>query len=326
MQFQRSIDCNQETPNAPSPRQFQSRRTAIVLCVLNGADYLIPQLQSLYRQTDSDFALYISDDGSTDRSPELTAEHTDPHTTRFFQGLQKGFCHHFLHTLARTETTHQYYAFCDQDDVWHQDKLERAIAQLKTVPKHIPALYCSRTEIIDAEGNRIGESPLFAHPPSFANALVQNIGGGNTMVMNRAARDLVISTAVTGIISHDWWAYLVVAGAGGAVVYDPRPSLGYRQHGHNAIGANQNWKARAQRARALLKGRFRDWNSAHLAALERSRHLLTEEAQRQLQAFDATRTASSWRKRLFCLRISGLYRQTPLGNLGLIIAAALGKL
>lgn len=327
MQSNLALDFTPQDSTDFDELHFKSRRTAIVLCTFNGDDFLASQLQSLYQQTDSNFALYVSDDGSQDQSCEQAVEFANTKSTRFLEGKRQGFCRNFLDTLAQTETSHQYYAFCDQDDVWYADKLERAIARLETVPKHTPALYCSRTEIIDAHGDHIGESPLFAHPPSFSNALVQNIGGGNTMVMNRAARDLVVSTvSASEIVSHDWWTYIVVTGAGGTVFYDPQPTLGYRQHTHNLVGANQNWKARARRVIALLQGRFKQWNTMNSDALARCRHVLTDDSQKALAVFNAARTSTSWRKRLFFLRISGLYRQTPLGNLGLIVAAAIGKL
>jgi hypothetical protein len=71
---------------------------------------------------------------------------------------------------------------------------------------------------VDARGVSIGLSPLFEKPPSFANAIVQNIGGGNTMVFNEAARQLIAQTVKDAqVVSHDWWAYLLVSACGGAV-------------------------------------------------------------------------------------------------------------
>ena len=82
-------------------------------------------------------------------------------------------------------------------------------------------------------------SPLFRRPPSFRNALVQSLAGGNTMVLNRPARDLVaLASRRARFVSHDWWAYLLVTGAGGAVHYSAKPLVRYRQHAHNLVGAN----------------------------------------------------------------------------------------
>src|SRR5690606_11871547 len=106
--------------------------------------------------------------------------------------------------------------------------------------------------------NPIGASPLFSHKPSFANALVQNIGGGNTMVFNRAARDALVQVSVDHeIVAHDWLAYLLISGMGGEVYYDADPALLYRQHGGNLVGKNNSWGDRATRVALLMRGRFR---------------------------------------------------------------------
>ena len=75
--------------------------------------------------------------------------------------------------------------------------------------------------MLDAENNEFGFSPLFSKPPSFANAIVQNIGGGNTMVFNNALRALLREAGKdVSVISHDWWSYIVAAGCGGKIFYD----------------------------------------------------------------------------------------------------------
>ena len=114
--------------------------------------------------------------------------------------------------LSDADIVGDFFACCDQDDVWWPDKLERALQWLHTVPEHVPAVYFSRTRNVDASGNIIGCSPLFRRPPNFRNALVQSIGGGNTMVFNRAARELLVAAGPVDVASHDWWTYLLVSG------------------------------------------------------------------------------------------------------------------
>ena len=51
------------------------------------------------------------------------------------------------------------------------------------------------------------------------------------MVFNKAARDLIALIGEgSDIVSHDWWAYMVVSGCGGKVIYDPNSYIRYRQH------------------------------------------------------------------------------------------------
>ena len=72
------------------------------------------------------------------------------------------------------------------------------------------------------------------------------------MVFNRAAKNLIVEASLnTPVVSHDWWCYQIVTGAGGHVMYDPEPCLKYRQHGKNQIGANNN-QARTFGASAQL--------------------------------------------------------------------------
>ena len=185
-----------------------------------------------------------------------------------------GFANNFRSLLTNPAVDADYVAFCDQDDVWLPAKTREAVAALPRDPS-LPGLYCARTIVVDAAGTTIAHSPRFTRPPDFRNALVQNIGGGNTMVMNRAGFELVRAAAtLTDFVSHDWFTYLVISGAGGKVVYSEVPHVLYRQHGNNVIGANSSAAARWARLGQLLQGRFRRWNAHNLRGLEVCRELL----------------------------------------------------
>ncbi|PAV69458.1 hypothetical protein WR25_25680 [Diploscapter pachys] len=98
-----------------------------------------------------------------------------------------------------------YYAWCDQDDIWHPEKLARAVTRLSSVPEGVPALYCARTELVDQDGKHLGFSPVYSRSACFRNALVQNIAGGNTMVFNDALMKLLREAGNNAtIVSHDW--------------------------------------------------------------------------------------------------------------------------
>ncbi len=177
-----------------------------------------------------------------------------------------------------------FFAFCDQDDIWFRDKLTRAIGFLSQIRPETPAVYCGRTEIIDETGNSLGYSPLFALKPSFRNAIIQSIGGGNTMVFNRAARELLQRAPDAVPVSHDWWTYQAVTSVGGVCHYDPVPTLAYRQHNSNTMGANVGWAARLQRARLAVQGRFAEWTHRNLDALKKIEPLMTDESRQTPQA------------------------------------------
>ena len=302
----------------------------IVMGTYQGERFLREQLASIAAQTHRNWRLFVSDDGSTDETrtivQELGAVLRGRHEVDLVDGPRKGFVANFLTSVCRAPAT-DYYAFSDQDDVWESDKLERALSILERVPKDRPALYCGRTCIIDVAGRSIGLSPAFLRPPSFGNALVQSIGGGNTMVMNYAARELLRAAGPDiDVVSHDWWTYQLVSGAGGAVHYDLEPRLRYRQHGGNSVGANNTFGARCKRFWLLLfEGRFKRWTDRNVRALGQVRHLLTRENRALLVSLIEVRSGPLPRN-LFTLYRSGIYRQTWPSNIGLIMATAFGKL
>jgi len=302
---------------------------AILLCTRNGERFLAEQLDSIARQTHGAWTLWASDDGSTDRTRAILAAYRTQwgaDKLRILDGPGAGAAANFLSLACNPAVAADYFAYADQDDVWDPDKLARALAALAPLPAAAPALYLSRSRLIDATGRELGLSRRHARPPSFRNALVQNIGGGNTMVFNAAAR-AVLAAAGPGVevVVHDWWTYMAVTGVGGTVISDPLPSLSYRQHGANQIGANRGLAARAARAGRLLDGRFRAWTDTNLKALAALESRLTPDNAEVLRRFRAARAAPLW-PRLIGLARSGIYRQTLLDNLGLYLAAALNRL
>lgn len=302
---------------------------AILLCTMQGQPYLPEQLESIVRQTYKRWTIWASDDGSSDGTRSILGDYQQrlgEGRLSIHAGPGEGFVANFLSLACNAKISADYYAFADQDDVWEQDKLLRAVQWLSTIPVHTPALYCSRTCNVDVNNQCIGYSRLFLKRPSFANALVQSIGGGNTMVFNEAARNLLHAAgADVNVVAHDWWAYLVVSGHGGQVFCDARPNVRYRQHGANLIGANNSFADRVARAKLFLSGSFKVWNDTNIKALEGIRQQLTPENQKTLDQFSRARR-SSFFSRLIILKRSGVYRQTLLGNLGLVAAAIFNRI
>ena len=315
---------------APFPAEVGEDHVCILLGLKNGAATLDEQLDSIAAQSHADWSLIISDDGSTDNWLPIAsrfAETQAPGQTWVTRGPEKGYAQNFLHLACHAGPLTPFAAFCDQDDVWLKYKLARALSLLKAVPAGKPALYAGRTMICDDDLRQLRPSLLFRRPPCFANALVQSIGGGNTMVLNRAALDLLQDSAAraAGVVSHDWWAYQLITGAGGIVCYDQTPTVLYRQHGQNLIGANDTILASLDRMRRVVRGQYRQWNAANIAALNRARPWLTDEARTTLDHFTQAREGSI-NTRLRALRCSGVSRQRRRGTAALWFAALLNKL
>lgn len=303
-------------------------RLAVLMATYNGARFIDEQLRSVDQQAWPEIDIWASDDGSQDGTPGALgrwAAYWSKGSLNRLAGPGQGFAANFRSLLVNRQIEGDYFAFCDQDDIWLSDKTQAAVAALAPHGDR-PALYCARTVITDSEGRDLSLSPLFRRPPNFANALVQSIGGGNTMVFNRAAHRLLREAATrTGFVSHDWFAYLLVAGAGGHVTYSEIPHVRYRQHGGNLVGSNQGWKARVQRLVAAFDGRFILWNDDNVAALDACRDLLTPAAAAMADRFAEARSGPL-PQRLVKLWRSGVYRQTAMGQVSLYAAGLLGKL
>lgn len=297
-------------------------QVAILMCTYNGASYLQEQLDSIETQKYRNWYLYVSDDGSRDSTQDiLHAFGVNTGRIRIFQGPRSGFCQNFLSLICDSSIKADYYALSDQDDIWHEDKLSRAVKVLSDIPSEIPSLYCSRTRLVDERNIEIGLSPLFGHTPDFRNALVQNIGSGNTMVFNHATKELILKTSPdVNPVVHDWLLYMAVSGCGGIVIYDPIPSLQYRQHTDNLIGVNTGFIARFKRFGLMLFGMHRRWNTRNIEVLSGLREELTSENRHIYDEFSRFRNVSLW-GRLVGLYRTGLYRQTVGGNITLWLAA-----
>jgi glycosyltransferase involved in cell wall biosynthesis len=210
---------------------------SIVLSSFNGARYLREQMDSLLGQTYSNILIQVRDDGSSDKTAAILREYSLRHpNVQVTLGERLGVARSFFQLLKEAGGASEYFAFCDQDDVWYPKKTERAISRLSTVEPDMPALYCSRLEYVDSSLNHLGFSRIPTRGLSFGAAFVENSATGCTVVMNRAARDLVVRGLPEQCIMHDWWCYLVVA-AFGVVIFDEAPGLKYRLHAANDTGA-----------------------------------------------------------------------------------------
>jgi glycosyltransferase involved in cell wall biosynthesis len=309
---------------------LSAAKSAIILGYYDGHAHVNEQLKSIFQQTMNDAQVFVVDDHSTRPfSSELldSSKANSYNITVNRRTNNVGFCRNFLCGLAEAGDEFEFYAFSDQDDIWYEDKLERAIEHLSAANTAEPALYCAATEYVDENNSKtLGYSPVFTKPPSFQNALTQNIGGGNTMVMNKAARELIVSASQDiDVVSHDWWCYQLITAAGGKVIYDPKPCLRYRQHPFNIVGANRSPIARFKRIKMLLLGGFREWNNRNLNSLAKNRHTMTATNQQIFEDFVKARQ-SSLIKRLFLVKRSGIHRQTLMGNLGLLFGLAINRL
>lgn len=299
----------------------------VLLALYRGAAFLQAQLDSIAAQA-VDWRLLVSDDDPGADAGAGIARHlarAHPGRVTLRAGPGQGAAANFMAMLAALPAEPGFIALSDQDDVWLADKLPRALATLQGAGGR-PALYCSRATICDAALRPLGLTPAPRHPPSFRHALVQNLVQGNTAVLNPAAAALARQAAQEAgqVVLHDWWLYQLLTGAGGQVIWDPRPSVLYRQHGDNVVGANAGLRGRLASAGRMLSGHHRDWSRATLHEMQRQRPLLTPEHRAVLEDF-AVLCGPGAGARLRALRRGGFHRRDAPSQALLWVAAALGR-
>jgi len=289
-------------------------RIAVLLSTYNGQRFLAGQLDSLRAQTHEDWVLYWRDDGSSDATPTILRAFLGDLPPGRVVALDDpgryGATESFLRLLrAAVRDGHETLAFADQDDVWLSDKLARGGAALASVPTTVPALYFARQRLVDTELRPLGLSPPIRRPPGFPAALTQNLATGCTQMLNRAAAELVAASAAPAAANHDWWCYLLVAAAGGRLLHDATPTVLYRQHAGNTIGAPAGFFWRAMAALRRGSAAFKSVLRQNVAALADQPHLLAPSAREQVEVLaDALRGGMLDRVR--ALRMPGLRRQT----------------
>lgn len=236
-----------------------SPRVCVLLSTYNGARYLKPQLDSLLAQDYPNIVIQVRDDGSSDSTLAILDSYVAQYPTiRVTRGTNVGVARSFFMLLAGADSAANYFAFCDQDDAWLPDKISVAVQKLAPAGAHTPALYFSRVEYVDDALHHLRMSTV-PRLPGFGNALVENCAPGCTMLLNPAARQLILSRLPSSFFVHDSWTYLVVS-AFGALVFHDVARIKYRQHSSNVFGAVTNPVALVrQRLKRLRRGQPQEY-------------------------------------------------------------------
>ena len=220
---------------------------AILLASCNGEKYIAQQIESLLKQTETGWELFIHDDGSTDRTLEILRgyEARYPDRIHILDGPPCGGAKdNFLWMMRNVRAP--YVMFCDQDDVWLPEKVELTLGEMKRLEakhgKDKPLLVFTDLCVTDE-----GLHPIAARMSAYQkldpgrtkpkNLMIQNVITGCAVMINRALAVFAAKPENTDeIIMHDWWCALLAASFG-AVSYVDRALVLYRQHGGNSVGA-----------------------------------------------------------------------------------------
>jgi len=311
-------------------KQFKkSPNLAILMCTYNGEQFLEEQLDSIENQDYENWTLYVNDDGSKDSTLNILKGYQKKWGVKKLiirRGPQKGFCQNFLNIINDKMIQADLYFLCDQDDIWMLNKLSHNIEAISKLNPSKPNLYCARTTYISANSKDIlGQSDLFLKPPSFKNAIVQCIAGGNTMAFNNHLKKVSQRYPKANVVSHDWWLYILNELVGGETFYDTESTILYRQHHKSLIGSNTGFLAKLKRLRMLINGTFRIYNSQHFEIF--NKHYLTsiESNIELINQFFILRD-KHLKLRFKMIHDLGIYRQTWSGQIALYLGAIFNKL
>jgi len=217
----------------------------ILLPTYNGARFIIQQLDSIINQDYDDWRLIIRDDGSKDNTINIVYSYMNmyPDRIRLVEDKLGNIGTSGSNNELMKYVSSDYFMFCDQDDIWKQDKISKSLAKMRKLEEqfpHEPILVCSDATCIDEESREICHS--FYESQKFQDVcdnvyklLALNIVQGSTALMN--AKVLEVVKCVPSFIFHDWWTAVICAYYG-HVCYIHEALLLYRQHGNNVVGAN----------------------------------------------------------------------------------------
>lgn len=224
-------------------------RVAVLLATYNGERFIREQLDSLLAQTFSDFTVYVSDDGSSDATlliiEECQAQNTGKIAFVNKEERKGGACANFLFLLESVDS--ELYMFCDQDDVWHKDKIQKTVEMYNSIGgTGAPVLIHSDVTVVDENLNVISES-VFHYSDlqkklTWKGYLVENNVMGCTALINRELANLYKASAAKldkGLIfMHDIF-FAQIASLLGDIYLIDEPLMLYRQHEANRLGAGE---------------------------------------------------------------------------------------
>ena len=295
-------------------------KVVVLLSTYNGEKYLEEQLLSLQGQTGVDVTVLVRDDGSTDNTCAILDKWSKKGLLSWYKGANLRPAKSFLDALCNAPDA-DYYAFCDQDDVWLPDKLYRAVQSLRSCDGEYK-LYFSPAILVDSSLNIIGELPL-NYKFTAGEAVVTNPATGCTMLFNRNLKKLIEKHPPQVLEMHDEWVYKVCLFMNGTIYADKESRIYYRQHGNNVIGAKEPFFKGLTRHFGLLfaKGGSR---SATLCEIYRLyKNIMPKENTDILERVHAY--AASWSGRLNLLGLPGLSAPSSLTMFNFYMAVLFGK-
>ena len=221
-----------------------NNRVLVLVSTYNGERFLSQQLDSIINQQDVDVSILVRDDGSSDKTMQILEDYASKYQNlQYYQGTNVGPCMSFFDLLKHAEG-YDYYAFCDQDDVWDDDKLICALRIIEEQHNNTPVLYCSNLNVVDENMHFYRKAHSCKYNPLNRYAgLIDFYAVGCTEVFNQPAADMVKAHIRNDCLMHDSWMFMI-CNFFGIVIYDNNAHINYRQHHNNVVGTNKDLYSR----------------------------------------------------------------------------------
>lgn len=222
---------------------------AICMATYNGAAYVKEQIESIEQQSYKNWVLFIRDDNSTDDTVYILNEKAKKNPEKIIliedNDIQGGSSkRNFAGILKWVSQNYNfnYFMFSDQDDFWLPQKVEMSVNKVKKIEETYngPVLVHTDLKVVDRNLNEIGSSfikyrALNPNVKDINHLLVQNNITGCTMCWNKKLNN-ILDISDDRVAMHDWWMALA-ASCFGRIEFISEPTILYRQHGNNVVGA-----------------------------------------------------------------------------------------
>lgn len=210
---------------------------AIVMSTFNGAKLVSDQISAIRNQTYTNWHCYLRDDGSKDNTLAVVKPLiANDHRFTLIEDNEGNLRYNKTHYLLIAATNQDYIALCDQDDVWHVDKLEVSLSKLKEIEtgNKIPAMVSTDSVVVDEELNLIQANFVGkrGRKKGLNAILFANNAQGGSVVINKNLKEIVLNVAP--VLPCDYH-FALIAELTGVRAFIPQTLLKYRQHSGSVI-------------------------------------------------------------------------------------------
>lgn len=236
-------------------------RIAVLMAVYNGMRWLAAQIDSILAQECVDITLYISVDLSNDDSENWCQKLANTSSRIVLLPLGKRYgsaTRNFFRLLKEVDlSTFEYVSMADQDDIWNQDKLYRAVKTLKAegangYSSNVTAWWedkCQKQRLLNkAQPMRKWDYVFESGGPGCTYVMSQSLATGIQQCLLQAPH------LIKKLDFHDWFCYAYARALDIPWYIDRTPTMLYRQHSNNAVGVNRGLRPFIKRAKHVLSG------------------------------------------------------------------------